>query len=155
MYNLVKRQAEVEILPLAQAEQVGVISYSPLGSGLLSGKYGPGMQTEHGRLMENQMHRTVTACRRPRYRGTLRGVRAGAAACTRRRWRWRGHVAPGVTAPIIGALTRKVGESFQAAEVVMTPEWRVELSALSPEPPPATDRSEERLGISYQGAQAK
>ncbi len=35
-YSLVKRQAEVEILPLAQAEQMGVISYSPLGSGLLA-----------------------------------------------------------------------------------------------------------------------
>ena len=31
MYNLVKRQAEVEILPLARAERLGVISYSPLG----------------------------------------------------------------------------------------------------------------------------
>ena len=40
MYNLVKRQAEVEILPLAQAEQMGVISYSPLGGGLLDNKTG-------------------------------------------------------------------------------------------------------------------
>ena len=33
MYNLVKRQAEVEILPLAESEKLGVISYSPLGGG--------------------------------------------------------------------------------------------------------------------------
>ena len=39
MHNLAKRQAEVEILPLAQSEQLGVIPYSPLGGGLLSGKY--------------------------------------------------------------------------------------------------------------------
>ncbi len=37
MYNLVKRQAEVEILPMALSESVGVITYSPLGGGLLSG----------------------------------------------------------------------------------------------------------------------
>jgi aryl-alcohol dehydrogenase-like predicted oxidoreductase len=37
MYNLVKRQAEVEVLPLAASEQIGVISYSPLGAGLLTG----------------------------------------------------------------------------------------------------------------------
>ena len=37
MYNLVKRQAEVEILPLAQSEQMGVIPYSPLGGGLIDG----------------------------------------------------------------------------------------------------------------------
>jgi aryl-alcohol dehydrogenase-like predicted oxidoreductase len=30
MYNLVKRQAEVELLPMAQSEHVGVISYSPV-----------------------------------------------------------------------------------------------------------------------------
>ena len=40
MYNLVKRQAEVEILPMALSENIGVISYSPLGGGLLTGKYG-------------------------------------------------------------------------------------------------------------------
>src|SRR5262245_8927759 len=44
MYNLTKRQAEVEILPMAQSEQLGVISYSPLGGGLLTGKYSPAQQ---------------------------------------------------------------------------------------------------------------
>jgi len=39
MYSLVKRQAEVEILPLAQAEGLGVIPYSPLAGGFLTGKY--------------------------------------------------------------------------------------------------------------------
>ena len=39
MYNLVKRQAEVELLPMALSENLGVISYSPLGGGLLTGKY--------------------------------------------------------------------------------------------------------------------
>lgn len=32
MYNLVKRQAEVELLPMARSEQLGVIPYSPLGA---------------------------------------------------------------------------------------------------------------------------
>src|SRR5262245_44066938 len=35
MYNLVKRQAEVEILPMAAANQVSVFPYSPAGGGLL------------------------------------------------------------------------------------------------------------------------
>ena len=39
MYNLVKRQVEVEILPMAISEKLNVISYSPLGGGLLTGKY--------------------------------------------------------------------------------------------------------------------
>lgn len=46
-------QAEVEILPLAQAENMGVITYSPLGAGLLTGKYDAGKRPESGRLVEN------------------------------------------------------------------------------------------------------
>ncbi len=38
-YNLVQRQIETDLLPLCQDEKVGVISYSPLGAGFLTGKY--------------------------------------------------------------------------------------------------------------------
>jgi aryl-alcohol dehydrogenase-like predicted oxidoreductase len=157
MYNLVKRQAEVEILPLALAEQMGVISYSPLGSGLLSGKYGKTGQPDRGRLIENRMHRTrysdpeyLDIAERFTAHAQARGVHPATLAVA-----WvMSH--PSLTAPIIGARNPEQLEALlKAAEVVMTPEWRVELSALSPEPPPATDRSEERLGIIYQGAQAK
>ena len=37
---------------------MGVISYSPLGSGLLTGKYSGAAQPERGRLIENRMHRS-------------------------------------------------------------------------------------------------
>ncbi len=50
MYNLVKRQAEVEILPLALSENIGVISYNPLGGGLLTGKYGKKIEPSQSRL---------------------------------------------------------------------------------------------------------
>ena len=54
MYNLVEQQAEVEILPLAQSEQLGVIPYSPLGGGLLSGKCGIDRRPEQGRIIEKE-----------------------------------------------------------------------------------------------------
>ncbi len=38
-YSLVAREIEAEFLPLCRRENVGVISYSPLGAGFLSGKY--------------------------------------------------------------------------------------------------------------------
>jgi aryl-alcohol dehydrogenase-like predicted oxidoreductase len=38
-YNLVARQIEQALLPLCAAQKVGVISYSPLGAGFLTGKY--------------------------------------------------------------------------------------------------------------------
>ncbi|MEL7088774.1 MAG: aldo/keto reductase, partial [Planctomycetota bacterium] len=52
MYNLVKRQAEVEIFPMAKDQQISVVPYSPLGGGLLTGKYangGAGRLTEDSR----------------------------------------------------------------------------------------------------------
>ena len=39
MYNLVDRSIERELLPLCADQQIGVISYSPLGAGFLTGKY--------------------------------------------------------------------------------------------------------------------
>lgn len=39
LYNLVRRDIEREILPACEAEGLGMICWSPLASGLLSGKY--------------------------------------------------------------------------------------------------------------------
>jgi aryl-alcohol dehydrogenase-like predicted oxidoreductase len=157
MYNLAKRQAEVEILPLAQAEQLGVTPYSPLGGGLLTGKYGKDRRPESGRLVENEMYMKRYGLEQ--YYGTAerftahaqeRGVHPATLAVA-----WvMSH--PGVTAPIIGARSLEQLEgSLAAVDVEMTPEWRAEISALSIEPPPATDRLEEKSGIVYQGAKEK
>ena len=53
---------------------------------------------------------------------------------------------PAITAPIIGA--RNLGQlegSLAAVDIEMTPEWYAEISSLSYEPPPATDRSENNI----------
>lgn len=42
LYNIVNRDIEVELLPLCQEHKIGVVSYSPLARGVLSGKYKPG-----------------------------------------------------------------------------------------------------------------
>ncbi len=39
MYNLVDRSIEHELIPLCSDQQIGIISYSPLGAGFLTGKY--------------------------------------------------------------------------------------------------------------------
>ncbi|GAB3569350.1 aldo/keto reductase [Amycolatopsis endophytica] len=46
-YSLAERSAERELIPMAQAHGLGVVLYSPLAGGLLTGKYRRG---EHGRL---------------------------------------------------------------------------------------------------------
>ncbi|MBN1815464.1 MAG: aldo/keto reductase [Anaerolineae bacterium] len=157
MYNLAKRQAEVEILPLAQAEQLGVTPYSPLGGGLLTGKYGKEQRPESGRLVENEMYmrrysleQYYETAERFATHARERGLHPATLAVA-----WvMSH--PAITAPIIGARdVKQLEASLAAAEVEMTPEWRAEISALSVEPPPATDRLEEKSGIIYQGARQK
>ena len=39
LYNIVNRDIEVELLPLCREHGVGVVSYSPLARGILTGKY--------------------------------------------------------------------------------------------------------------------
>jgi aryl-alcohol dehydrogenase-like predicted oxidoreductase len=146
MYNLVKRQAEVEILPLALSEQVGVISYSPLGGGLLTGKYGTAHKPAQGRLVDNPIYtrryddriyyeiaeRFSSHAKEHHVHPATLGVA------------WViSH--PAVTAAIIGSRNvEQLEASLAALEVEMTPEWRSQISALSIQPPPATDRSEEK-----------
>lgn len=147
MYNLVKRQAEVEILPLAQAEQLGVISYSPLGGGLLTGKYGSRHKPDQGRLVQSSNY--IKRYSLPEYYDVAdrfiahakdRGVNPATLAVA-----WvMAH--PAITAPIIGARNlEQLQDSLAARDIRMTPEWRAEISALSIEPPPATDRLEEKM----------
>jgi aryl-alcohol dehydrogenase-like predicted oxidoreductase len=142
MYSLVKRQAEVELLPLAASEGLGVMPYSPLGGGLLTGKYragGAGRLTADARYAARYgpgwMHETAAALAGL---AEARGVSPASLAVA-----WAA-AHPAVTAPIIGARTvEQLWPSLAAAKIAMTPELRSEISALAPAPPPATDRLEE------------
>jgi aryl-alcohol dehydrogenase-like predicted oxidoreductase len=58
---------------------------------------------------------------------------------------------PAVTAPIIGARNiRQLKPSIESVKIVMTDELRQEISSLSPEPSPATDRNEEGADFNYE-----
>ncbi len=143
MYNLVKRQAEVELLPMAAANGIGVIPYSPAAAGLLSGKY---FGQASGRLKTNKMYEArygeewafetaekyVALCRQ-------KGLHPVSAAIA-----WVG-THPAITAPIIGARNLdQLKDSLASVNVDMTPELRAEIADLSRTPPPATDRLEEQ-----------
>ncbi len=49
-YSLVERAAERDLLPMAEAFELGVLGYSPLGGGVLTGKYRRG---ENGRAQSS------------------------------------------------------------------------------------------------------
>jgi aryl-alcohol dehydrogenase-like predicted oxidoreductase len=146
MYNLVKRQAEVEILPMAAANGLAVFPYSPAGAGLLSGKFSKKEEHPQARLIANKnytarygepwMHEVAEKfaafCQQ-------RGLHPVSAAVA-----WvAAH--PAVTAPIIGARNvEQLRASLDSLKIEMTPQLWKEMAALSRTPPPATDRLEEQ-----------
>ena len=151
MYNLVKRQAEVEILPMAEAERLGVLTYSPLAGGLLTGKYGKNRRPSSGRLLENKVYQTryqdemgLEVAEKFTALAAELGFNPVSLAIA-----WAGSH-PAVTAPIVGARNvEQLKDIFAATEINMTAELRQQISSLSPEPPPATDRSEERTDVHF------
>ena len=147
MYNLVKRQVEVEVLPLALSEQMGVIPYSPLGAGLLTGKYGRKDRPDSGRLQENPMY--VRRYSLDWYYDTAEDfvtyARGKGYSPVSLAVAWvLSH--PAVTAPIIGARNlAQLEPSLDAVNIPVSPAMRAEISAFSPTPAPATDRLEEQV----------
>ncbi len=140
MYNLLKRQAEVEILPMAASEKLGLITYGPLAGGLLTGKYMQAVST--GRFIENKTYPK-------RYEGAQiqetvgkftrfaeeHGYPATALAVA-----WVSHH-PAVTAPIVGARSaEQLEDSLKALEIAMTPELYQQICGLSTAPPSSSDR---------------
>ena len=142
MYNLVKRQAEVEVLPMAAANGLSVFPYSPAAGGLLSGKYA---EKQTGRLTSNKMYQA-------RYgEAWAHDTATKFAAFCRERNLHPMSVAlawvashPAITAPIIGARNvEQLRASLDCVKIDMTPELRTAISALSRTPPPPTDRLDE------------
>jgi len=139
MYNLLKRTAEIEILPMAAAEGLGVCPYSPIAAGLLTGKYAQG---RGGRIKDSSMYAE-------RYRDEQNHAIAAAFAGHARE---QGHAPsalavawvashPAVTSAIIGARSpEQLEETLGAADIALSEADREAISALSPAPPLATDR---------------
>ncbi len=48
LYNMVNRDAEVELFPMCRAYGIGAVAYSPLARGVLTGKYKPGLEFPDG-----------------------------------------------------------------------------------------------------------
>lgn len=143
MYNLVKRQAEVELLPMCRDQGITCAPYSPLGGGLLTGKYAKGGE---GRIKEDKrysaryslpfMHETAEALSTL---ATEIGVHPATLAAA---WAARHAAAP---RPILSARSaEQLQPSLAAISFEMDDALYARIARLSPTPPPATDRWEER-----------
>jgi aryl-alcohol dehydrogenase-like predicted oxidoreductase len=142
MYSLVKRQAEVEILPMCISEGIDVAPYSPLGGGLLTGKYSQGGK---GRLTEDDRYATRygqgwmhEAAKHLKTIADGLGVAPATLAVA-----WAAHH-PANPMPILSARSAaQLAPSLAALDFTMDDALYERLTALTPKPAPATDRIEE------------
>jgi aryl-alcohol dehydrogenase-like predicted oxidoreductase len=104
-YSLVEREAEQELLPSAEREGIGVIVYSPMGSGLLTGRMtrqriqdmpGDDWRRHDPRFREPQLGRTLGLVDRLRTVAGRHGTTPGAVAVA---WTLRN---PAVDGAIVG-----------------------------------------------------
>jgi aryl-alcohol dehydrogenase-like predicted oxidoreductase len=137
-YTLQSREAEHELIPIALDQGVGVLVWSPLAGGLLSGKYRRGAQPTEGRQLtdwkeppvhdEDKLYDIVDALVEI---GEAHGVSAAQVALAWILGR------PGVTSVLIGARTEEqLVDNLAAAHVALSAAERERLDAVSATPLP-------------------
>ncbi len=145
MYSLIKRQAEVEILPLAKDQQLGVMTYSPIASGLLTGKYDKIDKNANVRLNEKEYYNQryqkdiYYETSRKFYNFAIQNDYDPAALAIS----WANHH-ESVNSSIMGARNiEQLKSNLKSLDINMTSELRDKISSLSIEPSPSHDRLEE------------
>lgn len=142
MYSLVKRQAEVEIFGVCADQSIKIVPYSPLGGGLLTGKYARG---ETGRITDdaryNARYNRTWMHDAARDLSTLAAEVGTDPATLAVAWVAKHAAAP---SPIISARSAaQLAPSLAAETFDMSDALYAQITALSPTPAPATDRLEE------------
>jgi aryl-alcohol dehydrogenase-like predicted oxidoreductase len=138
-YSLVNRTAEESILPYAGAHNIGVIVYSPMGSGLLTGAMTreriaalppDDWRTRTPRFQEPQLSRNLQLAELLRAIGQRHGRTAGEVAIT---WTLTN---PNVTAAIVGARNAaQVQGTFGATDLQLSEEDLAEVERFCQETP--------------------
>jgi aryl-alcohol dehydrogenase-like predicted oxidoreductase len=109
-FSLIRREAEIELLPYCLSQSIGVICYSPMGSGLLTGAMTreriaglppADWRTRNPEFQEPKLSRNLTIAQKLRDIGQNHGVSAGEVAIA-----WVLHN-PAVTGAIVGARNAK------------------------------------------------
>jgi aryl-alcohol dehydrogenase-like predicted oxidoreductase len=131
-YSLVGRDIEHELLPLCREEGLGVLPWSPLSGGYLSGKYREG-SPEVGR--RNEFDFPPIAANAADALGPLEEVareRGVSIACVALAWLRQ---QPGVTSVIIGARNlEQLRDNLGAADLELSPDELQKLSAATQPP---------------------
>lgn len=136
-YTLQAREAEYELIPIAIDQKLGVLVWSPIAGGLLSGKHRRNQKTPEGT-------RQFAGWKEPPIRDEdkLWDVVDALVAIGRERGLSAAQVAlawllgrPGVTSAIIGGRTEaQIKDNLAATALKLTPEERAKLDAISQPP---------------------
>ena len=121
-YYMLDRSIEPEILPFCRERKIGVIAYSPLGRGILTGK------VTEGREFRKNDHRARMPWYRPKNRSRVLGLLEAVRPIAENHGATLGQLAanwvvsqPGVTTAIIGARNpAQVDENVKAAGFRLT-----------------------------------
>jgi aryl-alcohol dehydrogenase-like predicted oxidoreductase len=128
-YSLVERAAERDLLPMAEAFGMGVLGYTPLGGGMLTGKYRRGESGRDQSSISQFMHREDDGNKSAILDAVQAiaqeaGVTPGEVAI---RWSMAKKVIP-----IVGPRTTKqLSENLAAADLELSPEQIERLDATS------------------------
>jgi len=124
-YSLISRTAEIELLPYCLSQNIGVISYSPMASGLLTGAMTRDRiaslplndwRVRNPEFAEPKLSRNLAVAQLLRKVGQRHGVSAGEAAIA-----WVLHH-PAITGAIVGARNAKQVEGIVgAADIRLAP----------------------------------
>ena len=150
-YSLVERSVEHELMPMARALGLGVMPWSPLGGGLLSGKYGtsdlatndaPGVaDTRKGVIASTGLLNAASLRIAEEVKAVARETGASAAQVA---LVWT-LLNPAVTAPVIGARTlAQAQDNLGALDVKLDPDHVARLDAASRPAPIFPQRFTER-----------
>src|SRR5881392_3906584 len=138
-YSLVRREVEQEVLPYCRSNEIGVIVYSPMASGLLTGAMtreraanlpGSDWRSRDVEFHEPKLSKNLALVERLREVGNRHGCPAGQVAIA---WALRN---PAVTGAIVGARTAKQVEgNVGAAELYLTDEEIAEIEGKNEKEP--------------------
>jgi aryl-alcohol dehydrogenase-like predicted oxidoreductase len=136
LYNIVNRDAELELLPACQKHGIGVVAYSPLARGVLAGKYRPGSPPPEGSRAARGDRRIQQAELRDESFVVADRLRPLAerhgCSLTQFALAW-GLANPIVSAVIIGPRTmEQLEDNLGSLEVRVTPEDEATVDALVP-----------------------
>ena len=153
-YSLVVRELEQELIPLCHAKGLGVLAYSSLAGGFLSGKYKPGQRSIAGTRSEEGWvfhNRFFTPNADDTLKALIEAAESHDCSPAQAAIRWVLEQ-PGVSSALVGARTiKQLEDNIKAADVRLDAETLnrlTEISALPARYPYALEKGVEQRRLS-------